>query len=121
LQIPGDVILRLGTVPHPRFKRSRDNLSMKLSIPLRAALLGFETSIPHLDGHSVTVKRSGVTRPGQTMRIKGEGMPKHGFSSEYGDLVITFSVDFPEQVEGEVADGLRRILPEFGPADLRIG
>ncbi len=105
------------------FKRSRDTLTMKLSIPLRAALLGFETrcaasppspplpcsptagrlapppppatrthlapplpsststlppSFKHLDGHTVTVKRTGVTKPGQTIRIKGEGMPKHG-------------------------------------------
>ena len=40
-QIPGDVVLKLKTVGHPMFKRSRDALSMKLSIPLRAALLGF--------------------------------------------------------------------------------
>ena len=62
-QIPGDVVLKLKTVQHPMFKRSRDSLSMKLSIPLRAALLGFETSFKHLDGHTVTIKRTGVTKP----------------------------------------------------------
>mmetsp|Transcript_23906 Transcript_23906/g.67219 ORF Transcript_23906/g.67219 Transcript_23906/m.67219 type:complete len:364 (-) Transcript_23906:469-1560(-) len=120
-QIPGDVVLRLKTVPHARFKRSRDNLQMKMTIPLRAALLGFETSFPHLDGHTVTVKRTGVTKPGQTMRIKGEGMPKHGFSSEFGDLVITFTVDFPASIDDGMAEGLRKLLPEFGQQDLRIG
>ena len=35
-QIPGDVVLKLKSVPNPMFKRSRDTLSMKLSIPLRA-------------------------------------------------------------------------------------
>ena len=64
-QIPGDVVLKLKTVQHPMFKRSRDSLSMKLSIPLRAALLGFETSFKHLDGHTVTIKRTGVTKPNQ--------------------------------------------------------
>merc|ERR1719482_212337 len=32
-QIPGDVVLKLKSVPNPMFKRSRDTLSMKLSIP----------------------------------------------------------------------------------------
>merc|ERR1719426_302220 len=70
-QIPGDIVLKLKTVPHPMFKRSRDNLSMKLTIPLKAALLGFETSFKPLDGHTVHLKRSGVTQPMQSIRIKG--------------------------------------------------
>jgi len=64
-QIPGDVVLKLKTTPHPMFTRSRDSLSMKIAIPLRAALLGFETSFKHLDGHTVTLKRTTVTKPGQ--------------------------------------------------------
>jgi len=119
-QIPGDVVLKLKSVPNPMFKRSRDTLSMKLSIPLRAALLGFETSFKHLDGHTVTVKRTGVTKPGQTIRIKGEGMPKHGTPSEFGDLTIQFSVDFPKEVDAELATGLETLLPQFTAADMRV-
>lgn len=111
-QIPGDVVLKLKTQQHPRFKRSRDTLSMKLTIPLRAALLGFETSFPHLDGHTVSIKRTGVTKPGQVIRIKGEGMPKHGTPSEFGDLVITVTVDFPSKIDDQLRDGLEKLLPE---------
>jgi len=120
-QIPGDVVLKLKTVPHTMFKRSRDSLSMKLTIPLRAALLGFETSFKHLDGHTVTIKRTGVTKPGQAIRIKGEGMPKHGTPSEFGDLTINFSVEFPAKVDAELAAGLEKLLPAFTAADMRIG
>merc|ERR1740124_631740 len=119
-QIPGDVVLKLKSVPNPMFERSRDTLTMKLSIPLRAALLGFETSFKHLDGHTVTVKRTGVTRPGQTIRIKGEGMPKHGTPSEFGDLTIQFSIDFPKEVDETLASGLDKLLPQFNAADMRI-
>ena len=87
---------------------------------LMAALLGFETAFKHLDGHSVHVKRSGVTKPGQVLRIKGEGMPKHGTPSEFGDLLITFTVDFPKSVEGALADGLESLLPPFSKTDIRI-
>lgn len=47
-------MLKLKQLPHPIFKRSRDNLSIKMTIPLRAALLGFETSCER------------VARPGQS-------------------------------------------------------
>mmetsp|Transcript_36464 Transcript_36464/g.117538 ORF Transcript_36464/g.117538 Transcript_36464/m.117538 type:complete len:396 (-) Transcript_36464:313-1500(-) len=120
-QIPGDVVFKLKPVAHKFFKRSRETLSMKMAIPLRAALLGFETSFTHLDGHTVTIKRSGVTKPGQSIRIKGEGMPKHGVSSEFGDLVITFTVDFPPTLDAELAAGLEQLLPPAGPSDIRIG
>ena len=112
--------MKLKSIPHNTFKRNRDTLSMKLAIPLRAALLGFETAFKHLDGHSVSVKRSGVTKPGQVLRIKGEGMPKHGTPSEFGDLLITFTVDFPKSVEGALADGLESLLPPFSKTDIRI-
>merc|ERR1719482_2294734 len=120
-QIPGDVVLKLKGVPHPMFKRSRDTLSMKLSIPLRAALLGFETTFKHLDGHTVTVKRTGVTKPGQIIKIKGEGMPKHGTPSEFGDLSITFTVEFPTKVDCDLRSGLEKLLPDFPAADMKIG
>uniref|UniRef100_A0A7S0LFQ6 J domain-containing protein n=1 Tax=Coccolithus braarudii TaxID=221442 RepID=A0A7S0LFQ6_9EUKA len=119
-QIPGDVVLKLKTQSHPLFKRSRENLSMKMSIPLRAALLGFETTFKHLDGHTVTVKRTGVTKPGQSLRIKGEGMPKHGISSEFGDMIITFSIDFPKAIDADTAQGLEKLLPEFVQSDLKM-
>uniref|UniRef100_A0A7S4BTB8 J domain-containing protein n=2 Tax=Chrysotila carterae TaxID=13221 RepID=A0A7S4BTB8_CHRCT len=119
-QIPGDVVLKLKTQPHATFKRSRENLSTKMTIPLRAALLGFETTISHLDGHQVSIKRTGVTKPGQSIRIKGEGMPKHGTPSEFGDLVITFTVDFPKEIGADLAAGLEQLLPKYGAQALRV-
>ena len=86
-----------------------------------ALLLPRQTAFKHLDGHSVSVKRSGVTKPGQVLRIKGEGMPKHGTPSEFGDLTIQFTVEFPAKVDGELASGLEKLLPEFTATDLRIG
>ena len=36
---------------------------------------GCEPQIEHLDGHKVKLEAGGVTRPGQVVVIKGEGMP----------------------------------------------
>ena len=55
------------------------------------------------------------------IRIKGEGMPKHNTPSEFGDLSITFTVDFPTQVDASLAKGLEGLLPAFTASDMRIG
>ena len=57
----------------------------------------------------------------QAIRIKGEGMPKHGTPSEFGDLTITFTVEFPSKVDGDLAAGLESLLPSFSTADMKIG
>ena len=120
-EIPGDVILKLKTEKHALFKRSRDTLSTKITIPLRAALLGFEVTIPHLDGHSVRISQQGVTKPGQVLRIQGEGMPKHGTPSEFGDLLVHVDVTFPAEISAATESGLQSLLPEFLPSDIKIG
>jgi hypothetical protein len=48
-------------------------------------------------------------------------MPKHGTPSEFGDLTITFTVEFPSKVDGDLAAGLESLLPSFSTADMKIG
>ncbi len=36
-----------------------------------------------------------VTQPGEIIRIRDEGMPKYGMTSEAGDLLITVHVNSP--------------------------
>ena len=48
-------------------------------------------------------------------------MPKHGTPSEFGDLTITFTVDFPATITPDLAEGLTKLLPEFSAADMKIG
>lgn len=56
----------------------------------------------HLDGHIVKVDRLGqTTKPGLVNRYKGEGMPIFGEYGDYGDLLVTYVVKFPEVVTPE--------------------
>lgn len=43
---------------HDRFKRDNNNLHTSMDITLEEALLGFERSLQHLDGHEVIVRSS---------------------------------------------------------------
>jgi DnaJ-related protein SCJ1 len=58
------------------------------------ALLGFERNLTHLDGHTVTLKRAGVTQPGFVQTIKGQGLP-HYEQHTYGDLFVEYNVVLP--------------------------
>lgn len=55
---PGDVFVKLFEEPHPTLKRDGNNLRINLDISLKDAILGFERSITHLDGHNVFIEES---------------------------------------------------------------
>jgi DnaJ-class molecular chaperone len=97
-QIPGDVVFKLKLQKHKVFTRRGNDLTMKDKITLRQALLGFEKTFKHLDGHEVKIRREGVTMPGAVMKVAEEGMPKKDDSSSFGDLFIEFTVQFPESL-----------------------
>jgi DnaJ-related protein SCJ1 len=60
----GDLIFTLKQIPHPVFTREGMNLQMKHTITLKDALLGFETTVNHLDGEKLVLKRDSVTHNG---------------------------------------------------------
>ncbi|XP_012274598.1 dnaJ homolog shv [Orussus abietinus] len=94
---PGDLILKIRAQPHPTFERVGDDLYTNITISLQDALIGFTLDIKHLDGHTVTVQREKVTRPGARIRKKGEGMPNYENNNLHGTLYITFDIAFPEK------------------------
>lgn len=50
---PGDLIMRVKTMPHPVFERRQDDLFTNVTITLQQALIGFTMDLVHLDGHKV--------------------------------------------------------------------
>ena len=100
-QIPGDVIMNLKQKTHRMFTRDGNNLKMNMDISLKDALLGFSKTITHMDGHTVEIKRTQITRPFYVKKIKGEGMPVHQFPSEFGDLLVKFVVKMPPSLTAE--------------------
>ena len=108
---PGDLRIRIKTLPHATFERREDDLYTNVTIPLVDALVGFEMQIKHLDGHDVTIKRDKVTWPGARMRKTGEGMPNYENNNLRGTLFITFDVDFPKgELTTEQKEQIKQIL-----------
>jgi len=108
---PGDLVLRIKTVPHTKFERKGDDLYTNVTISLTDALSGFELDIEHLDGHKVRVTREKITWPGARIRKKGEGMPNFENNNLFGTMYITFDVDFPKgELSQDDKDTIAKIL-----------
>ena len=94
----GEVIIKIETIPHPIFERSKNDLKTTVKITLREALLGFEKQLKHLDGRKIKLSHTKVTRPGEVEKIRGEGMSVYEYPSDKGDLIITYQVIMPEKL-----------------------
>lgn len=89
----------LRASPHPSFERSGNDLFTQVTITLSEALLGFSRiAITHLDGRGIKISTppGKITKPGDTIVIRGEGMPIHKQPDLKGDLYIGFKVEMPD-------------------------
>lgn len=72
----------------------------QITITLSEALLGFSRIlITHLDGHGVKVTSppGKIIRSGDTIVIRGEGMPVYRRSDSKGDLYVGFKIEMPDE------------------------
>lgn len=114
--LPGAVILKLKTKKHPVFERRGNDLFIEIKISLQEALLGWTQKITHLDGHTVEVGTTSVTRYGQVVRAQGEGMPHRDDPESFGDLLIKVLVDFPQSLTDSQKETFSKI---FAPSPSR--
>lgn len=94
--LPGSVIFTLQVSKHPLFERRGDDLHMNTQVSLKEALLGWSKTIRHLDGHSVKLGTTDVTRPFQVFKVAGEGMPLRDDPASFGNLYVKVEVIFPK-------------------------
>jgi DnaJ family protein B protein 11 len=107
---PGDLKFVLRTAPHAAFARAGDDLRMNATISLLDALTGFSREFAHLDGRRVTLASAGVVRPGDVQTLRGEGMPVYGRDRRFGDLHVTYTVEFPAALSEAQKEAVRALL-----------
>lgn len=117
----GDIILDYTCKTHEWFERKGDDLYSSFKLPLAEALTGFTKQVTvHLDGRSIqiNVPAGKVIRPGNYIKLAGEGMPKASkswFSSKKsGDLYLKPEIEFPRDnwyLEKNDLLKIRNILP----------
>ncbi|KAF4119736.1 DnaJ-like protein subfamily A member 2 [Geosmithia morbida] len=115
-QIPGDIVFTIAEEPHGTFTRLGQDLSAELKITLAEALGGFSrTVLRHLDGRGIAIERprGKILRPGDCLKIPGEGMPLPR-GEQRGDLYLLVNIEFPQDgwLKDDAAyDSLTKMLP----------
>lgn len=109
--IAGDLHFIFQEVPHPTYKRDGDHLYFSKEISLVDALTGFSMEATHVDGHKFTIDIEDVTECDQVVRVPGKGMPRRR-GNGFGDLFITFEVEFPDSLSQKQKDAIREIMSE---------
>lgn len=110
----GDLYLRVKVRDHPRFERKDDDLHVSLPVDLYTALLGGSVSVQTMSG-PVTLKIQPGTQNGQTIRLRGKGMPRLRSKGEHGDLYVRVDVRLPTSL----SEQQRKLVEELASLQKR--
>jgi molecular chaperone DnaJ len=108
---PGDLYVLVHIAQHKLFMREGDDLWHVLIIGYPQAALGVEVSVPTLDGQA-KVKIKPGTQAGETIRLRGKGMPRfRGYGK--GDLLVRVGISVPEKLTKKQRELLEQLADEF--------
>ena len=95
-----ELLIAVKVRPDSRFERRGDNLRVKVPVPLLDAVLGGEVEVPTLTGKVALTIPPG-TQNGNSLRIRGKGMPRSEAADSFGDMLAVVDVRLPEELSGE--------------------
>ncbi|MGR6966368.1 molecular chaperone DnaJ [Geodermatophilus sp. URMC 61] len=112
----GDLFVVVHVSEHELFGRKGNDLTLTVPITFAEAALGATLTVPTLDGN-VTLKVPAGTASGQTLRVRGRGVPGKGRS---GDLLVTVEVAVPKRLTPAAQDAVKVLEAELGDPRPRI-
>jgi curved DNA-binding protein len=107
----GDLLLLINVLPHERFAREADSLTITVKADLYTLLLGGDVRVPLLNGKTLNLNVPAQTQNGKVFRVSGQGMPRMR-SEQRGDLYVTIEAELPQSLsarERELFEELRQL------------
>ncbi|WP_297909296.1 J domain-containing protein [uncultured Parabacteroides sp.] len=104
----GDLYITFVIPDDSRFKRVGDDLYLTVSLNLYTAILGGEQIIDTLDG-KVKLKVGPGTQNNTKVRLKGKGFPVYKREGQFGDLIVTYSIEVPTNLTERQKELFREI------------
>ena len=97
----GDVLIQVSVAAHPYYTRDGNDLRMELPVTLQEAVTGGKVPVPTLTG-TVSLSIPANSNTGNTLRLKGKGIPAHG-AEPAGDLYVKLVVTLPDKPDDELS------------------
>lgn len=113
----GDLLVEISVESHPEFERDGDDLIYRLPISFPKAVFGADVEVPTLDG-AVTFDIESGTQSGETVRLRGKGMPRLQRRGS-GDLFVYVQVVTPESLNDEQKEALE-LFAEAGGEEIDV-
>lgn len=111
-KIPADIVFIVRDKSHPYFKREGSDIRYHVKVTLRQALCGCTVKVPLLDGGYMNLNyRNEIITPDTVKRMTGCGLPFPQEPSRRGDILLNFSIHFPDQLSIEAKAFLAQELP----------
>lgn len=118
---PGDLYVVIQVEDHELFARDGADLHCELHLPFPMAVNGGKATVPRLtkseetgEAEDIEVKVPAGTQPGDTLRIKDEGLPELGGRGR-GDLIVHLNVRVPkdpDEPQKKALEQLAKVFPE---------
>lgn len=105
---PGDLYVLLEVAPHDTFARDGADLHSELVLGFADACLGTEATVPKLGGDTLQLEIPPGSQPGDTVRLRGEGMPKVDGSGS-GDLIVHLTIEVPTKLDKDQEQAVRKL------------
>jgi len=107
----GDLLVELTVMPHDRFGRSGQNLTVSVPVSFANAALGADIDVPTLGGPSVTMHIKPGTQSGSRHRVKSKGIEttSRAKGTVQGDLIVTVNVVVPTELNDEQRSAIEHL------------
>ena len=98
----GDALIEVHVAPHLTFHRDGNDIRCELSVALHEAVLGAKIPVPTVGG-GVSMTIPAGSNSGDTLRLRGKGVPASG-ARPAGDQFVTLRVVLPEKPDDSLRD-----------------
>jgi molecular chaperone DnaJ len=114
----GDLYVHVSISEHEHFIRDEHDLVTVLDVPAPLAALGAKLEVPTLEGLEDVHVRPG-TQPGETIELRGRGMPILRRPGRRGDLRVVVNVVIPRKLNEHQRGLLEQLAGSMTDTNLR--
>ncbi|MBA3748000.1 MAG: molecular chaperone DnaJ [Solirubrobacterales bacterium] len=114
---PGDLYVHVAVRQHDSFIRDNNDLVTILDVPAPLAALGAKLEVHTLEGPEDVHVRPG-TQPGETIELRGRGMPVLRRPGRRGDLRVVVNVVIPRKLSDRQRTLLEQLADSMTDANL---
>lgn len=116
----GDLFVHVEVMPEEGFERDGADLYTRAKVSFTQVALGTKIQVPLPDGTSVEVEVPSGTQPGETVVLRGSGIPRVDARGR-GQLFVIVDVSVPKDVSARARELLQELASELdAPAEKRV-